>query len=399
MIHPRLNRKKLKLINQLIIISFCHLYCNLLVSQQLIDLQLVKPAIITLKKFNLWNCIIRNNSNIIQSVYLQGQIIERKNGKMYEVKSGNFNLSTGVTMYNTTNYSDLKGEVVLVSSKGFEDYVVRTNNLPNGDYTFCVTMYEVKTNRKLAENCMQNLVQIVTPPSLISPGQRTVICEDLPIFIWERYRGAINSSNIRYKIKLVEILKNQNEVQAIRANPCFYCESNLSNPPVQYSFKNISLQDEKSYAWYIGVLDGNREIAQSQIWQFTKRKCTQGINVDVTSLGFDDEEEQDEEIEPENKPIKGRSYYFIANYAQESNKVVLKSDELNFYIDNLGESQNLKYTLMSGNEIIKSESYALNVSKNYFSIDVKGILSVNKQYQLKVLYDNGEQGSLIIQKI
>lgn len=56
----------------------------------------------------------------MQTVYLQGQIIERKNGKMYEVRSGVFNLKTGVTIYNTNNYNDLKGEKVLVSSKGFE---------------------------------------------------------------------------------------------------------------------------------------------------------------------------------------------------------------------------------------------------------------------------------------
>jgi hypothetical protein len=81
---------------------------------------LQKPAIITLKTASLWNCIISNNSNAVQTVYLQGQIIERKNGKMYEVRSGVFNLKTGITIYNTNNYNDLKGEKVLVSSKGFE---------------------------------------------------------------------------------------------------------------------------------------------------------------------------------------------------------------------------------------------------------------------------------------
>lgn len=367
---------------------------NFNIAQSHFSLQIIRPKEFALKTADLWNCVI-SNTGPTAHLQLQGVLTEKTKGKLYEVQSGAFDLAKGVTQFNTQNYEALKGEKVLFKNPSFEEHVYRTNTFPNGDYTICIKLINI-FGRTEAEECIQHVVNKVTPPSLIAPGHKTNICEEYPIFVWERYRGAINNSNIRYKIKLVEILKNQNEVQAIKANPCFYCESYISNPPLQYSFKNIKLQDDKSYAWYIGVLDGKKEIAQSQIWMFSKKNCIPGISVDVTSLN---PLEEDEEIEPENKPIKGKSYYFIANYAPEVNKVILKSDELNFYIDNIGESQKLKYSLVSGTEIIKSEALALNVSKNYFTVNVKGLLSRNKLYQLKLLFDNGEQSSLHFQKL
>lgn len=359
---------------------------NFNIAQSHFSLQIIRPKEFALKTADLWNCVITNTGPTAH-LQLHGVLTEKTKGKLYEVQSGAFDLAKGVTQFNTQNYEALKGEKVLFKNPSFEEHVYRTNTFPNGDYTICIKLINI-FGRTEAEECIQHVVNKVTPPSLIAPGHKTNICEEFPIFVWERYRGAINNSNIRYKIKLVEILKNQNEIQAIKANPCFYCESYISNPPLQYSFKNIKLQDDKSYAWYIGVLDGKKEITRSEVWSFVKMDCNQPIRgrVDTYTIGEDEEEEP--EVEVVNKEVPGKSYYFIPNYSQQNDRVTVAGDELNFYIDNLNECQEMRYSVSK--DLFKDTS--IKVGRNYFTINSSDFnLQRGQPYTLRLLFDNGEQ--------
>jgi hypothetical protein len=333
------------------------LLCRLQLSAQY-SIQLQKPGIIALKTADLWNCIVQNNSNGGLEVYLKGTITEKSRGKLYEVRSGAFQLKTGITIYNTANYGDLKGETALFSDKKFEDHVIRTNTLPNGQYTFCATIVDGKSNQSLANDCINFTVNEVTPPLLIMPQNQSIICENYPVFVWERFRGAVTGSNLTYSIRIVEILKSQNSNAAIKSNPCFYCESFVNEPIHQFSFKAIPFQEDKRYAWSVTVVEGKKE-------------------------------EEEEEVVA-NPPMPGVSYYYPSK-THSSELIAVSDTSLNFRILNYELKQDIDAMIIDGNQKpLITKMLALNSGHNYYSINIQPLkLAPMTPYSLKLVTSNG----------
>lgn len=349
------------------------------------SIQLQKPNIIGLKTTDLWNCIVQNNSNFALEVYLQGTITEKRKGKVYEVKSGNFQLKPPITIYNSANYADLKGESVISSDKLFVDHIIRTNTLPNGEYTFCAFIFNSKSNAKLAEDCIQFSINEVTPPFLISPMNKDIVCEELPAFIWGRQRGSLIGSDLTYQIKIVEVLSGQNPVAAMKSNPCYYCESNLKEPLHQFSFKGLPLQHEKRYAWSISVVDIKREIARSDIWEFTWKKCI-GTNDNFPK----DPEVEEEEEEVTNPPIAAVGYFY-PTMTQASELIAVSDTTLNFRIINHEIKQNMDAIILDGQQKpILTKALVLQTGHNFYSFSMKSLkLQSMTPYTLKLVTNTG----------
>jgi hypothetical protein len=360
------------------------LLCRLQLSAQY-SIQLQKPGIIALKTADLWNCIVQNNSNGGLEVYLKGTITEKSRGKLYEVRSGAFQLKRGITIYNTANYGDLKGETALFSDKTFEDHVIRTNTLPNGQYTFCATIVDGKSNQSLANDCINFTINEVTAPLLIMPQNQSVICENYPVFVWERFRGAVTGSNLTYSIRIVEILKSQNPNAAMKSNPCFYCESFVNEPIHQFSFKAIPFQEDKRYAWSVTVVEGKKEIVRSDIWEFTWKNCGQG--------GVTDEEEEEEEEEEEvisNPPMPGVSYYYPSK-THSSELIAVSDTSLNIRIINHELKQDMEAMILNNTQKpLITKMLALNHGHNYYIINIRSLkLEPMTPYSLKLVTSNG----------
>ena len=367
------------------LIILCYL-CNKVEAQYSIELQ--KPAIIALKTADLWNCVVQNAGNGPIEVYLQGSITEKSRGKVYEVRSGNFLLKQGVTIYNTANYADLKGEKTLISDKIFEDHIVRTNTLPNGSYTFCAAIYNGKSNQKLADDCIQFSINNVTPPLLITPLNNGIVCEQYPTFVWERQRGQLLDSRLTYNLKIVELLKGQTTVAAMKSNPCFYCETNIKEPLHQFSFKGIPFEHGKKYAWGITVVESKKAIANSEFWIFEWQKCGGNLPDHVE----EEEEDIEEEEEVKNEKRKGLNYYFLSGYTHNNENIIVTNQKLNFYIINNSESKNMNITMSDGKSMIYNKESKISYGENYFDIDLQSLkLAPNNLYKLRIIFDNGEQ--------
>ena len=360
------------------------------------NIQLQKPNIIGLKTADLWNCTVQNNSNGAIEVFLQGSIVEKRKGKVYEVKSGNFQLKPGITIYNTVNYADLQGESELSSDKIFIDHIVRTNTLPNGEYTFCAFIYSTKGNIKLAEDCIRFSINEVTPPVLISPLNKGIICEEYPTFIWERQRGFLEGSNQTYNLKIVEVLAGQNPVAAMKSNPCYYCESNIKEPLHQFSFKGIPFQHERKYAWSISVVDNKREIARSDFWEFTWKKC--GLT-DTDSDGEDEEEDAEEEEVIVNNDRKKSVGYYAFTQSKSNYLITIDKKELNFSILNHGKKEEMQvFVFLQEDKIVSSKTVVANRGNNFYTLDLSQ-LTTGLKYQVRMVSDAKKlfQTSLIIE--
>ena len=147
-----------------------------------ISVQLIQPNELALSTRDLWNCIALNANNFATEVYLHGTIAEQKDGKVFEIISANFSLATGTTQFNTLNYSALTPEKIIFKAPLYEDYLLRTNSIPRGNYQFCIEVVAVGQQTVLASNCIQVNVLTSTPPYLISPNFGDTICEVKSIF-------------------------------------------------------------------------------------------------------------------------------------------------------------------------------------------------------------------------
>ena len=103
------------------------------------QITVVRPQELSLRSIHIWNCIINNEQKIPTLCYLHGTVTEAKDGKLGEARSADFLLNTGITQFNSTNYDALRPEQVIQSNKKYEEHVIRTNSLPNGNYTVCLT--------------------------------------------------------------------------------------------------------------------------------------------------------------------------------------------------------------------------------------------------------------------
>lgn len=348
------------------------------------SITLIRPNDIAFKTADFWNCIIQNNSNQSIPAYLYGTVLEIKKGKLFEVRSGHFTLAPGTTQFNTANYEALKNETVLFSDKVFEEHIIRTNYIPNGNYTICLSLIDHTTNKQLATHCLNFEVNRVTPPQLISPADRAEICEQNPFFIWIPYRGEQSTTNLSYKIHIVEILKQQKPHSAIRTNPCWYCSDFINAPPHQFPFQALPFKDEMSYAWYVAVLDGKKEISRSEVWQFVWKKC----NPDEDISEKEDSEEEDEKL---NKKKPGINYFSLSKFS--NNEIVFqKSKFLNFFISNNNKKIKAKYRIYDQKDQIKiSNEIDLTIGFNFFNLDTTTWnLQSNQKYRLEVMNPDGE---------
>ncbi|MBK9108479.1 MAG: hypothetical protein IPM92_08935 [Saprospiraceae bacterium] len=367
------------------IIKFLIILCSLSGVRSQYSLTVMRPQEMALKSLHLWNCIIQNNTNLGNKVYLIGMISELKAGRLGEVRSADFILQVGMTQFNTHNYSPLQPEHEIYKNKKFEDHIIRTNQLPNGQYTICISMYETQSNKLLATNCTQVTVNLVTPPILLSPADKNELCDPNPIFTWIPYRGYVDPSQLSYKISIVEILNQQKALTAIKTNPCFYCESFIKEPIHQLSIAFQGFKDGARYAWYVSVLEGKKEISRTEVWEFTWKPCHE----DDPPVHSDEKEEETTAIN--NPRLKGLKYFFLYSNAAFLETVESENKNVNFYINNQQLSKSMRVTILNARrEIVDQSVKPLAPGFNFFDLKLANkIASIENPYELQLLFDSG----------
>lgn len=348
------------------------------------QITVVRPQELSLRSIHIWNCIINNEQKIPTLCYLHGTVTEAKDGKLGEARSADFLLNTGITQFNSTNYEALRPEQVIQSNKKYEEHVIRTNSLPNGNYTVCLTLIETQTKKQLANNCLKIVINNVTAPTLLSPANGSKICEPSPVFLWNPFRGSIES-NLTYRLHIVEVLTNQKPITAIKTNPCFFCTSGITEPLYQYSMTGVPFRNNQTYAWYIGVQGQKKEIAVSPVWSFTWNECN-----GVSEEGVEEEEEGTPVESVSNPPINGIPYFYLTS-EQKNETVNITGDFLNLQLVNKEAVDAAKYFIYNEEEkFIYTADLSLSRGNNYFRIPIKTLnLSNKKRYYIKLLMSNG----------
>ena len=283
-------------------------------------LQLVQPQELTLAARDFWNCIVVNSGNFAPDVYLHATITELKDGKIYDINSATFQLAVGTTAFNTQNFAVLAPEKILFKSNPYEEYLLRTNGLPRGEYRFCVELVDAGQFNVLATSCVDVVVAIATPPATILPALGDSICEANPFFIWTPPQPPLTGFDVSYSLFVHEVQGMQSPVAAVRSSPVWYAADNIGSPVFQYGIEGRPFVHGRVYAWYVVAFEGKKEASRSDISFFIWKNC----NTDQQN-GTSDGNSSPVLL---NRAKKGVQYYQMPEFS-ESKSVWISDKKLN----------------------------------------------------------------------
>jgi hypothetical protein len=345
-------------------------------------IQIIQPQELTLASRSFWNCIVTNAGNETVKAYLHGTITEARDGKIYDINSADFGLKPGVTAFNTQNYTALAPEKVLFKANLYEDYVLRTNGLPRGEYRFCIELVAVGQLNVLAVSCIDISVQASTPPAIILPAFGDSICEPNPFFIWTPPQPPLSGPDVSYSLFVFEMQGQQTPVSATKTNPLWYAADNIGTPVFQYGLEGRPFVAGRGYAWYVAALEGKKEISRSDIGYFLWRNCANETPEDNP---------QNSAVTPNNKRKKGLQYFQIPAFDDPTAVTVTdKSLHIMYIASSLYKTVFVRLENDAG-AVVTARDVPVTPGYNFISLDqASWKMEAQKQHCLILMNEQGE---------
>ncbi|MDI3321391.1 hypothetical protein [Pinibacter soli] len=217
-----------------------------------------------IEKEQLWNVIIANPLSTPRHCQLSVTILNKSNGqKMMTALSGSIVVPTGARQMQIADvmpvvYNSLSNDIDL-SSPGF---------LPVGLYQICYEVLEGKEMASGGNTCVDVQVDVLAPPQLIFPENKSAVKETQPLFSWVPPVPLSLVRNCTYEYKIVKVGGNQVPADAIRDNVPVYASSRLANTTLPYPAFATALEKQQLYAWQITAQSSTSNL-KSDIWTFT----------------------------------------------------------------------------------------------------------------------------------
>ena len=225
----------------------------------------------------LGSLTIYNNSGRTIDIRIRAVITMQGRGEIFRSTTNLINIpSSPVFILSNTKLISIKD--ASFTDKEYQNKITQTGRLLEGYYTACLTL-ENASGTTLATNICSNFT-ILYPaaPQLIFPVNNDSIETNLnyPTFQWTPVIVP-PAYQIRYTIKLVEVLQGQIPSQAINANIPLYENNQIQLNSFTYPVNALPLQAGEKYAWQIQVLDQygfppTQNQGKSEIFTFVKKK-------------------------------------------------------------------------------------------------------------------------------
>jgi hypothetical protein len=220
---------------------------------------------------DLWKLTLNNLSTTSYSVFLEATVDEATDGKILEARSKQFDLSPGLKIITVNNVPSAS---ITYKNNRYKEVILRTGNAPAGNYTICVYVRSTNGN-ELGHDCINQIVNPVSPPMNISPGDGDSISENHPQFTWLPPSPVSGNQRITYTLRIVEIIGSQLPPEAMKNNPAWFEKNDIITSPLVYPTSAQNLISGKSYAWQVvAFIDGNNS-GSSEVWKFTMKVITQ----------------------------------------------------------------------------------------------------------------------------
>ena len=287
-------------------------------AQVTVNLELPPPY--KFKIENLWKLILTNPSAQL-NVYLLGTVVRQRDNKLIaEATTSTFILPNGVKRVTSANISP-------VDFKKYDDDVDKTldrlGTFPDGEYTICVYVYSAENNTELGSDCADISVLTLTQPELLSPTNKEIVRDVLPVFNWLPSFPVPYGSNVTYDLVVTEILERQTPEYALLSNPPWFVEKKIRNNLFRYPLGARPLIDGQRYAWKLLIYVDGIQLAGSEVREFTFENITMNVG-----------KRNDDLKEQINNELKGKtakseeSFNTKKAYEVEKNYDLFLSDEL-----------------------------------------------------------------------
>lgn len=153
---------------------------------------------------------------------------------------------------------------VLRRQSGLVSEITRTGVLPEGRYRACGQVVLGQTRAQAAEACAEFTIALPEPPRLLAPDQGAVVAGTQPIMQWTPVLVP-PPLQIRYRVKVVELIGSQQPVVALAANIPML-DVTTTAPFLIYPIDALPLEPEKRYAWQVQAVDADgRQFARTQV--------------------------------------------------------------------------------------------------------------------------------------
>ncbi|SEA27744.1 hypothetical protein SAMN05660909_01324 [Chitinophaga terrae (ex Kim and Jung 2007)] len=240
----------------------------------------VPPAGI-LQQSQLWNIIATNISNSPATATFIMRLMDATTGQ--PVLSGT---SRPVTLGAGARQLQVK-DLGPITYEYLSPVADRRDNalLPPGKFRVCYSVVVMgdKSMNPQAEDCLNFVVEPVSPPQLSNPVDKSILEEALPHFTWIPPAPVSLFADLNYDMVLVALYENQSAAEAIQTNIPVYRASALRQPFMSYPAGAPVLDTGITYAWMITANNGRQYAAQTDVWTFKMKSVSRAKQVDLTT--------------------------------------------------------------------------------------------------------------------
>lgn len=217
-----------------------------------------------LNKKNLFDFQVTSGLNTPKNVLLKGTVKYRS--QPYRIYySLKFLAQPGVN-----NIAEHAHRAVFeYSSTSVKELLELFDRLPEGTLQYCVTLHSADGESTFAgvEDCTFGKNEDLFLINLIDPENKAELYELNPMLSWvANYPFA---SSLAYKIKVVEMKKDQNAINAVKRNNPVYEEKGLMQMSINYPIYAKPLQVGNTYAWTVDAYYKDLLLGGAEPWQFT----------------------------------------------------------------------------------------------------------------------------------
>jgi hypothetical protein len=300
--------------------------CSYLLAQ--ISVHLQQPHPFQFHVEDMWKVTLTSTYQTPVRVYLYGTARSLTEGLIVDANTAIFSMNIGTRMVKANEIGPID---VHKQNQTYGDIVKKMGGLPSGKFEICVYVKDAATNQTLAVDCIEHEVQNFTEVELISPISSTVISNEyfeidektssvsqkkltnnpipvlkLPdspfgtfdkytidkikkaeqvlvgagqfvVFNWMPPTPVPKGYGLKYKLNVVEILARQSAYDAIKTNPYYYTNSNITTSTFQYPLSASPFKHGRSYGWQVTAYVNNIKISESEIWEFTYLNFTGSV--------------------------------------------------------------------------------------------------------------------------
>jgi len=215
---------------------------------QTLSFDIVHPSLGQFGFRNLWNITLRNPTLDAWQVYFHVEASDVKTGPVFAANSQEFRLAPGER---TLSAPDVKLSDVWCE-KGFEGFTASGKTLPEGDYTYDITLVP-----EMLKTSLLLRMRAPKPVEPLWPPDKATLADPRPAFVWNAPVVAGFYGSFIYALRVVKQKPGQTADAALQANQPVFDDCRVSTTACRPLATGLGLAPGKTYAWRVQAWDAN----------------------------------------------------------------------------------------------------------------------------------------------